>query len=532
MFIAFLFSLSFVDCAKRGSPSGGKRDSLPPIIVKSSPENYSTNFEGDEIRISFDEYIKLVDVQKNLVVSPPLEYQPIITPLTTSKQLRIQIVDTLKENTTYSFNFGKSIVDNNEGNEFPYFKYVFSTGSFIDSLTLSGTVNDALLPKAENPVSVLLYEYNENFSDSLVLQKKPTYITVTQDESNAFEFSNLKEGKYLLVALKEKSNDYIFQPSTDKIGFVRDTITLPTDSTFSVTVFKESPDYEIARPSHQSKNEILFGYQGDASDLQIEPLFELPQEYRSTIFRDISKDTLHYWFEPAFDTEVTDSLLFLAKTKPRTDTVEVRLKNLFADSLKVSMASEGTLTLDDTLRLGANIPIRAVDPEKFTIIDLDSTNVPLRVQLDTVFNRTEILFDASFEQRYTINVLPGAVTDFFGSTNDSLVFRTRTLAEDDYGEINLTLENGKEFPLIIQLVDERFKLIQSKIATENGVVQFRYIVPGFYYIRVIYDSNENGKWDSGNYLRGVQPERVMYYNDATKLEVNGNWDLRETLNLE
>ena len=108
--------LSFVDCAKKGTPSGGPRDSIPPVIVRSSPENYSINFTGDEIEIRFDEYIKLKDINKELIISPPMKYAPIITPLSTSKRLKIKLLDTLKPNTTYSFNFGKSIVDNNEGN--------------------------------------------------------------------------------------------------------------------------------------------------------------------------------------------------------------------------------------------------------------------------------------------------------------------------------------------------------------------------------------------------------------------------------
>ena len=127
--IVLLFLLSFTDCAKKGSPSGGIKDSIPPVIVKSNPENYSINFSENEIRIYFDEYIKLKDLQKELIVSPPLKYPPTITPLSTSKVLKIKIDDTLKENTTYSFNFGNSIVDNNEENAFKYFKYVFSTGS-------------------------------------------------------------------------------------------------------------------------------------------------------------------------------------------------------------------------------------------------------------------------------------------------------------------------------------------------------------------------------------------------------------------
>ena len=99
--ILFLFSLSFSDCAKRGRPTGGVKDSIPPVIIKNSPENYSINFNENEIKIYFDEYIKLKDVQKELIISPPFDNPPTITPLSTSKQIRIKFKDTLKENTTY-----------------------------------------------------------------------------------------------------------------------------------------------------------------------------------------------------------------------------------------------------------------------------------------------------------------------------------------------------------------------------------------------------------------------------------------------
>lgn len=530
LLILCLFSLSFVDCAKRGNPSGGKRDSLAPVIVKSSPENYSTHFEGNEIRITFDEYIKLVEVQKNLIISPPLKYQPIITPLSTSKQLRIKILDTLKENTTYSFNFGNSIVDNNEENEFPYFKYVFSTGSYIDSLTLNGTVKDAVLPKAENPVSVLLYEYNETFSDSIIFKEKPTYITVTKDSTNTFEFTNLKEGKYLLIGLKEKSNDYIFQPKTDKIGFLRDTISLPADTTCSLTVFTETPDYEVTRPAHHSKQEILFGFNGKAAGLQIRPISEVPQDYTSKIYKDFEKDTLHYWFKPAFDLEVTDSLLFLATNRTSRDTLEVRLKKLFADSLNITPAQGATLTLLDTFKLQANTPISTFSEDRIEILDKDSIAVPHSVTLDTLYNRASIVFDKTFEQNYKIKLLPGAITDFFEATNDTLSYSARTKAEDEYGDIALTLRNAEKFPLIVELVNEKFKVIRSKVITENSVVSFPYIEPGFYYIRIVFDTNANNIWDSGNFLQKLQPEAVKYYGE--RIEIRGNWDQQITFTLE
>lgn len=519
--------MSFVDCAKRGSPSGGLKDTLAPVIIKSTPENYSTNFEGNEIRIYFDEYIKLVDIQKNLIVSPPLEYQPIITPLNTSKQLRIQIMDTLRENTTYSFNFGNSIVDNNEGIEFPYFKYVFSTGSYIDSLQLNGTIKDALLPKAENPVSVVLYELNETFTDSVIFTKKPMYITTTRDSTGNFQLTNLKAGKYLLVGLKEKSNDYIFQPRNDKIAFLQDTITLPTDSTYTLTLFKETLDYKMARPAHISKNEFIFGYEGNIDSLVLEPISTLPEGFTSKTYRDTEKDTLHYWHKPAFDSEVTDSLLFIAKNRGAMDTLEINIKNLFVDSLKVSIVKSGTLTPRDTFQLQFNTPLVSVDETLLSILDKDSIAVPVTAQRDTIYNRANVIFNKNPDQRYNITALPGAFTDFFEATNDTLRYSVKTKAEDDYGDITLALDNATPYPLLAELVDNKFKVVQSTVLKDENSVTFQYIDPGMYSIRITIDENRNGIWDSGSFLSKKQPERVLYYSKT--LEVNANWSLQEGL---
>ena len=157
--LLIVIGLLFAQCANRGTPSGGEKDITPPVIIKSEPENFSTNFTAKEIKIYFDEYIKIKDLQKQLIISPPMNTEPEITPLgSASKYITIKIFDTLQPNTTYAFNFGESIIDNNESNPYPYYRYVFSTGTYIDSLQVKGRVEDALNQKPEEFVSVMLYE--------------------------------------------------------------------------------------------------------------------------------------------------------------------------------------------------------------------------------------------------------------------------------------------------------------------------------------------------------------------------------------
>ena len=470
--IAILLLLSFVDCAKRGSPSGGLKDSIPPVIVKSVPENYSINFDQKEIRIYFNEYIKLKDLNKELLISPPLKYAPVITPLTSGKYIKIKIQDTLEPNTTYSFNFGKSIVDNNEENSFAFFKYVFSTGDYIDSLKLNGVVKDAKLLNPEVPSSVLLYEIDEDFNDTVIFTEKPNYITVTKDSISSFEFTNIKEGTYLLIALKEKNNDYTFQPELDKIGFVKEKISLPTDENYLLTLFKENTKYSIEKPKHVSKNHILFGFKGNIDSLTIDELSSMPEGFEKKTFLDRNTDTIHYWFKPTLE---LDSLVFRVMNKKASDTVLVRVKDLYKDSIKITALNSGSLLVIDTLKVHANIPLISIDPEKIIVLNRDSLNIPVNGNLDQKYNIANILFEKTESQSYRVQLLPGALTDFFEETNDTINYRVTTKATSDFGTLNVTLKNADSFPLIVQLVDHRFKVISEEFIETDKPIFFDYI---------------------------------------------------------
>ena len=169
-FLFFVFMLVMISCAKRGSITGGDKDTIAPVLKASFPKNFSTNFNGKEIKLIFDEYVKLKNINKQLIISPPMKNQPEILPQAASKILTIKLKDTLQPNTTYSFNFGQCIEDNNEGNPYQQFKYVFSTGAYIDSLKINVKVKDALEKKVDNFVSVMLYEINEKLKNIVDFQ--------------------------------------------------------------------------------------------------------------------------------------------------------------------------------------------------------------------------------------------------------------------------------------------------------------------------------------------------------------------------
>ena len=190
IFFTVLLSITFTNCAKRGTITGGFKDTIAPKIISSYPKNFSTNFKGSEIKINFDELIKIKDINKQLIISPPLKNTPLIVPQgSASKFISIKITDTLQDNTTYSFNFGQSITDNNEGNPYSQFKYVFSTGNYIDSLTIAGKIKDAYALKPDNFVSILLYDA-KTFTDSTIYKETPLYVTNTLDSLKVFSLEN------------------------------------------------------------------------------------------------------------------------------------------------------------------------------------------------------------------------------------------------------------------------------------------------------------------------------------------------------
>ncbi len=353
LFISFLLA----NCANRGTPTGGDKDITPPVITKSIPENYSVNFNAKEIKIYFDEYIKIKDLQKQLIISPPMDPEPEITPLgSASKYITIKIFDTLQPNTTYAFNFGESIVDNNEENPYPYYRYVFSTGDFIDSLSVKGTIIDAVNRKPDEFVSVLLYDIDSTFTDSIIYKQKPKYITNTLDSTTTFKLENLKAGNYLMIALKEENNNYTFQQKTDKIGFLKDFITVSADTStmHTLKLFNEEIDFKATRPKLISGNKIAFGYEGDYKNMKINLLSDKPNNYESKITKDQKTDTLLYWYKPKFE---ADSLLFEISNYSYKDTLTVKLKELEKDSLVFnSIRNTKSLFIED-FKIEANIPL-------------------------------------------------------------------------------------------------------------------------------------------------------------------------------
>jgi hypothetical protein len=515
-----------VSCAQRGNPTGGPKDITPPKTVRVSPPNYSVNFENQEIRIRFDEYIKFKDLQKQLVISPPLDNRPVITPQGgVAREIRIQIQDTLKENTTYVLNFGQSVVDNNEENAFPYLKYVFSTGPVIDSLTLNGRVSNAFEFKTDDFVNVLLYEVTETYTDSAIYNLPPDYVLNTLDSLSTFTLENLRAGQYRMIALKEKSTNLRFDPLSDKIGFVNGVISVPDSTIYDLRIYDPVPPAEVKRAFQVSPHRIDIGFVGARDSVDIIPFNQNDiLESRFTKFE--KKDTLNYWFKAR---EGLDSLLMLARYRGIEDTLKIKFKQLAKDTLKLSQY--GQFSLREPVAFQASTLLTNLDESKFMLIDRDSATMSFDIQLDSLRNVFEVNFEKQESQRYTLTMFPGAVEDFLGNkTADTLSFNYSTKKIIELANIFVTLEKGENFPVLVQVLDASSKkVIAEKRAASNEEVAFNFLDPGTFQLRVIYDTNDNGKYDPGNFLLGIQPERVQY---SAEFPVQANWDDMRTINLE
>ncbi|MEN3323325.1 Ig-like domain-containing protein [Mariniflexile soesokkakense] len=523
-FILLIFlGLVFVNCANRGTPDGGPKDETPPKIVDELPKNYSTSFKGKVIKIYFDEYVKIKDIQKQLIISPPMNTPPEITPLGgASKYITIKIFDTLQPNTTYAFNFGNSITDNNEGNPYPYYRYVFSTGSYIDSLSVKGNIIDALKRQPETFVNVALYEVDSTFTDSIIYKKAPKYITNTLDSLTTFSIENIKAGKYMLIALKDGNSDNKFQQKTDQIAFYKSFITVPNDSLYTLKLFNEELDFKANRPQIAATQKIAIGYEGDYSKMKVNLKSKTTADFKSRITKDEKTDTIYYWYKPKLE---VDSLILNVSHTDFDKDYTVKIRKQEKDSLIIKTIPSGVIGVDQPFRITGNIPFVHFDASKINLIDKDSIKINFTSEFDSINNTYAFNFKKTDENSYKMLVLPEAFTDFFDTKNDTLNFNLTTRKASDFGFVRFTLVNAK-YPLIVQLTTDKGEVKAEKHTTKPETIDFLNLQPSTYYIRVIHDANGNGKYDTGSYLKKIQPERVSHFKE---IEVRADWGYPETL---
>ena len=529
--VYILFSLIILfGCAKRGTPTGGPKDSIPPVLVNASPKLNSTNFDSEEIRLTFDEWVKLDKVQDQLIISPPLEKSSYeIKPLSgVTKKVFLKFLDSLAPETTYTINFGNSIQDNNENNPLTFFSYTFSTGETIDSLYIRGNTKDAFSQESDEFISLQLYRVDSLFKDSIIFNDKPTYISNTLDSTN-YKFQNLKEGKYLLIALKDIDNNYFFDPFYDKIGFLDSLITLPRDSVIDLKLFKEETEIIWDKPHFINSEKIGFGYYGklDLDKIKIES--NIPDSVNYVFIKEKETDTLNLWLSRNSFDSLNFSLI-------ETDTIKLttvkfdRKRDSLIDSLNVSPKTVNVIHLKESFKISSNIPLNKIEDSLITIRDIDSLIIPFTTSINDRLDEIDIDFEVSPSDDYSIFIKPRAIKDIRGTENDTLQYNVVSQTLEDYGNVFLDVITNNDSKYILHLIDSSSNIIREfNNVNSNSTIIFDYIRPGKYTFRLIEDINSNDIWDTGNYLKQVQPEPVYYF--PSELDVRANWDLNETFNL-
>ena len=522
-FFILLITLT-VGCAKRGTITGGAKDTIAPVLTASFPKNMSVNFNGKQFKLVFDEYVKVKNANKQLIVSPPLKYAPEILPYTASKTLTVKLKDTLLPNTTYSFNFGQSIEDYNENNPYSQFKYVFSTGAFIDSLSLNVKVKDAIEKKPDAFVSVMLYEVNDTFNDSTIYKELPRYIANTLDSLKLVKIENIKAGKYLLIALKDNGNNK-FNPKTDKIGFQKQYISIPNDTVFEVELFKEKLPFKAIKPTQIAASRMIMGYEGNPKNVKV-VVKNGAEIIPSLVTQFPKKDSVQVWFKPL----KVDSIQVAVQKDNFVKDFMVAIKKQKADTIALSPNYTGNIPLRERFALNSGIPLVKFDKTKMSIVNKDSIAVPFETEYDEFEQKLIFNFIKEPLEKYKIKLLPNALVDFYDTPNDTLSYRITTKNTSDYGNLKVTLENVKRFPIVVELTDKDGKIKATAYSDTNPIIEFLALEPNLYTLRVIYDDNKNKEWDTGSFMEKRQTEEVIYFPE--EIDVRDNWDVIETFNLQ
>lgn len=555
--IILLFAFS---CATIVPPSGGPKDVTPPKLTGSQPKNLSTNFKGNKLIIDFDEYVQLKTPEKFLLISPPLSKLPDIK--TKGRSIIIKLQDSLRANTTYNFYLGDAIVDLAENNPLTNFNFAFSTGPTIDSLSLSGIVSDAFTRMPAKGALVMLYT---SFDDSVPMKQIPTYVSRTND-NGSFTFNSLASGKYRAVALIDGNNDYMYDLPTEMVGFSSDSV-MPSYSVVkindtiiklkdSVAVNKENQD-NLTRlsidlfPEPDSTQHILKSVIASKNRLAVyfrypvkSPGFKVLNAGITQLWAikewNTTKDSLNAWLLNPPDTlhlEISDHGVILdtvdisttlkATGKPRNSESVTKLKYS-------STAGSGKLEYDQPLILSFTNPVKDHDFGSLilkSIVGKDTTIIiPEFSFTDSIHRQLLIKYKWDATASYYLKIPKNSFVDIYNDSCDNGHVSFQMKPMDDYGNFAITISRiDNSFPVIIQLLTDKGALVAQRIITTEKRVDFGLLAPGKYGLKAIMDTNKNGRWDTGNLIRKIQPEKVLIH--PKTFSVRTNWELEETWDL-
>lgn len=527
-----LFSLLIlltVQCASIKQPTGGPKDSIAPVVLNEFPANFSKNFKEKKIEITLDEYVKLNNQQKEFSISPDMDKPPQFK--IKKKILEITLPDSLEQNTTYTINFGKGLVDYNASNPIVNYSYVFATGDQIDSLSISGNVTNALTKEIEKEVRVLLIPTSQ---DSIFGKKKANIFAQTDTLGN-YKISNLRENTYRIYALKETNNDRIYNNPDELIGFLKDSIVLDKDLTqVNLQISKGTPiKFRVLDKKIENTGRIQLTFNRGVKDPGL-TLINDDENDKSKIVKYSQAQDSAFIYMNNLD---RDSIKFiLTEQKSVLDTILIRKSNLKLDRaiIPILVPSNGKVDRVKHLTLSSLTPIKSVDKSKIKFIEDSIAKTNFQLQLDTtVSNLYHIRYNWRKQKNYEIILEEGAMKGYFGEENKEKKISLSYDDSDNYGDITFTftgIDTTKQY--IVELIDEKKEKVYRKDVLDNALAKVAYkeFPGGKYTLRIIRDDNKNGIWDPGEVYQLTQPESLIYLNKI--FTIRANWEQNESFNLQ
>jgi uncharacterized protein (DUF2141 family) len=504
-----------MSCAQIATLSGGDKDIAPPVLDSANtfPKIQSTNFNSQGIVLAFDEYFKLdksqISINPGVTIAPSYKVK--------GKNLFINLDAPLDSNTTYSINFGNSIKDATEGNIMKNFKYVFSTGAFIDSLTYSGKINTA---SQSIPVEGAIIGMYRELADSLPFYQQPNYIGVT-DEKGRFHISNIKEGFYKVVAMSDENENYLYDELTESIGFLPEPISIDPDSILPASdfyLFKSIPENIRIVEKIGYKDGIarfVFNKPIEAGRLE----FLEPNDIEDAIWN-VKRDSMTAYTrfpKPKF-------LIVLKQIDGGNDTIRLAL-NQDLPKFKITNVPQTFDHLTEVTIRFNNI-LSEFYSEEIHLME-DSLIMAKTISINPALPNT-LVMSAHFKlnSEYTLSFDSSSVMDIAGRHIDSSGFKIHSFKENYFGSIGLNIVTENMDNMFIQLLDSKGKMIRiSDSFYGAGAIDFDNLKPGKYLARLVFDKNFNNAWDTGNYKTGLAPERVLNYESV--IEIRSNWNMNE-----
>jgi hypothetical protein len=554
-------------CAKISAPTGGLRDKLPPVVIKSVPENGSVNFRGERFEITFNEFVVLDNINDKFMVSPPLKKKPRV--YVKGKNVIADFEEALRDSTTYTFYFQDAIKDLNEGNILDNFQFVFSTGSVIDSLSVTGNAYNAFNLNPPEKSMVLLYSCPD---DTAATRSIPDYISRIS-QTGYFRIDNVKQGKYRLYALRDDDNSRNYNLPDEEFAFMKTPVEITSENNY-IPVVKDTTtvkktNTKPAAPVFLNGEHQLYTFVAPHKNHYLtssaRPLkyllsytVSLPPDSMSLGFSIPGSDAGSYFLETSRNRDsvkvwITDSVLY------NSPVITTLLKFPFTDSMNVVVYREDTIPLRFTaprppkssrvkkikytvdnnisqgfLKPGQNIvfnsktPLRQPDTSRIRIYDVTDPKVKQqRLQFTGEMVSSErYVIKAPFlqDKKYLFIADSAALGNIYGENIDSTGIRFSVRNAESYSKLTLNI-TGYEGGRIIQLLDNSEKLIGERYMEKDGKILFQLLDNGDYRVRVVYDLNGDRRWTTGDFSRGLQPEPVSFYPGEIKIKVG--WDAEQ-----